>query len=136
MKSLNKLFLIITILPVLFFASSAFAAEILKFPTLPCSGLDCSLCHLAQLTMDIITFLIELAIILAGIFVLYGGYYIMTAGPSPGNLEKGKKIIYGVIIGVVIMLVSWIGIDTIFKALTDGSLGPWNQIVCKKINLI
>jgi hypothetical protein len=52
----------------------------------------------------IIDFLFYLALAVAPIMVLFGGYKVLTAGESENNLGEGKKIIIYTIIGLLIVL--------------------------------
>jgi len=73
-------------------------------------------------------------LIIAPLFIIAGGIMILTAGIKPDQLQKGKSIITGTIIGLVIALLSWTILNMIFNALADqGGAGfpwPWNQIQC------
>jgi hypothetical protein len=59
-----------------------------------------------ELINRILNFIWKLAIVFAPVMLLVGGFYIMTAGGNPTNLEKGKKIMIYTIIGFAIVLLS------------------------------
>jgi hypothetical protein len=61
---------------------------------------------LVELLNKILDFIWKLAIVFAPIMLLVGGFYIMTAGGNPANLEKGKKIMIYTVIGFAIVLLS------------------------------
>ena len=61
---------------------------------------------LVELLNKIMNFIWKLAIVFAPIMLLVGGFYIMTAGGNPTNLEKGKKIMIYTVIGFAIVLLS------------------------------
>ena len=69
----------------------------------PCSGLDCDFCDLFKLGENVFTFAIfNVALPIAVIFVIYGGFKIMTAGSSPEKVSEGRKIIQAAAIGILI----------------------------------
>jgi lipopolysaccharide export LptBFGC system permease protein LptF len=73
-------------------------------------------------TLKIIFPLATLIMVIAGIaFVISGG--------SPTRASTAKKILTSIVIGVIIVLVSWLIIDTIIMFLT-GASSPWSTIDC------
>jgi hypothetical protein len=103
----------------------------------PCSGADCTICHLGIVINKLIKYAVQFAFVAATIATLIGGGYIMFGGSNPGYLETGKKAIYGAVIGLIIILSAWIVVDTIFKILVGGEaeqiqkIGqPWNELQC------
>lgn len=99
-----------------------------------CDGItvQCQLCHLASMGQKIVNFLIiNLGVPMAALLFAYAGYLYVTYAASPDNLDKAKKIFTSVLLGFIFMLVSWLLVDTIMKALLQQpSWGPWNQIRC------
>ena len=88
----------------------------------------CDFCDLLKLVEIIIDFsLYKIAIPLAVVFVIYGGFVIMTAGSSSERVSQGKKIIQAAVIGILIALLAWLLIDTILKvvATSDGMPNQW-----------
>jgi len=100
----------------------------------PCGGTGqpkCEACHLVQLANNVLTFLIQLAVLISGIVFAIGGFNWVTSGGSSGKIEKGKKMMTNAIIGVIITLAAWLIIDTVLKVfLDDPALGVWNEIQC------
>ena len=106
----------------------------------PCGGQSepaCTWCHLMLLAQNIIMFLATtLAPIIAVLFIIYGGFIIMTSGGSPEKINKGRSIITSVAFGLVIMFSAWVIVDTLLKVIPiaddrRASLGPWNIIECE-----
>ena len=91
---------------------------------------QCRLCDLAILGNNIINWLTTVSFALAVLFTMYGGYVIMTAGIKPDRLQHGKDVIKAVVIGLGIILVAWVVINTVLQVLTDSRFGPWNRIAC------
>lgn len=131
-------FLIAAILFLLLTASSALAAGLI-----PCGGQGesaCTICHLGILVINVTNFLIEkIAFPAAALLTLIGGLALITAGPSEQRLKFGKQVLTSTIIGLIIVLVSWLAVDTIIKILVGGfqnlsidrfigTVGPWNDV--------
>jgi small-conductance mechanosensitive channel len=57
---------------------------------------------------QVINFMFTIAIPLGVIFIVYGGFVIMTAGGSGDRVEKGKGIIKAAVIGLVIALSAYL----------------------------
>ena len=91
---------------------------------------QCRLCDLAILANNIINWLTTVSFALAVLFTMYGGYVIMTAGIKPDRLQHGKDVIKAVVIGLAIILVAWVFINTVLQVLTGSQFGPWNRIAC------
>ncbi len=110
----------------------------------PCGGPSpeppCTWCHLYQLGKSIIDFMMMIIIPITAIMIVYGGIMIMIAGGSPEKVKQGRSIVTAAIIGLLIALLSWLIIDTIFKVLTvqteegnyfENQFGPWNELRCE-----
>lgn len=103
----------------------------------PCKGSDadptdvrptCTVCDLAKLANNIISWLVSFSFMAGALMVVYGGYLIMTAGLSPKQYEEGKGIIYAAAMGLAIVLVSWALINTVIYYLTGRE--NWWKIEC------
>ena len=94
----------------------------------PCDGLDCTICDLGILANNIINWLVNFSFAAGAAMVIYGGYLIMTAGLSPKQYAEGKDIIFAAAIGLGIILVSWIIINTTLYYVTGSE--TWYTITC------
>ncbi|HDH31272.1 MAG TPA: hypothetical protein ENH26_00675 [Candidatus Wolfebacteria bacterium] len=90
----------------------------------------CTWCDLGQLIANIIDFLVKIAIVIAVVFIVWGGFIIMTAGGSPERAKNGRDIIKSAVIGIIITLGAWLIINTVIKLVLQADIGPWNQISC------
>lgn len=118
-------------------------------PIVPCGTSinrePCTICHLGVLIINLTKFLMQsIAFPASVLLIAIGGIVIMTAGPSEERVTTGKKILTNTIVGLLIVMLAWLAVDTIIKILTGtidfsgppGSLftnltvkfGPWNQI--------
>jgi len=59
--------------------------------------------NIEQMIEDIISYVINIAIVGAGIIIIIGGYLMVTSAGNPGQFEKGKKtLLYGAIGFIII----------------------------------
>ncbi|MBN2197800.1 hypothetical protein JW698_01215 [Candidatus Wolfebacteria bacterium] len=130
MRKIKKITLI-SVFCLLFLTSIAQAALV------PCggnTGVECTWCHLMILVKNIVDFMIYLAIPLAIIMIIVGGIMIMTAGGSTERASKGRQILTAALTGLIIVLFSYLIIDTIIKTIGQGwdnlKIGPWNKLEC------
>jgi len=56
--------------------------------------------------------------IIAFIALIYGGVLYVTAGAEAEKAERGKKVLIGAIIGIIIVMVSYAAYNTFIKAMT------------------
>ena len=107
----------------------------------PCGGLShgenpCTYCDLLKLFKGIIDFLMYVIFPIATIMIIWGGIVIMTARESPEQVKRGRAIITAAVVGILIALLSWLILDTIFKVIAPNfkvaNLGrPWQQLNCQ-----
>jgi len=107
----------------------------------PCGGEGdaCTLCDFFQLFKNIIDFLLlppaGIVPIIATLMLVIGGIMFFFAGGSPDSLQKAKRLITSVVIGLIIVYGAWIFINTFFMligvadwtGLTEG----WWSIDCQ-----
>lgn len=114
---------------ILFFVLLNFAqAQVLPLVTTTCNPVDvkdsagniitkaqpCEWSDFTGTIRRVIAFIVtELAPALAFIFVLWGGFLMMLAGPSPGKEKQGKDMIHTALIGYVLVLISGFIIDLV-----------------------
>lgn len=105
----------------------------------PCGGPDekmCTLCDLSRLGQNIINFLLEdIALPLTTVMIAVGGVTLAISGGSPKRQELGKKILTSAVIGLIVVLASWLILNTIINLLAGGEQPkgfpwPWNEIQC------
>ena len=98
-----------------------------------CECCPCTLCHLFVLFKRIVDFVtINIIFPLAILMIVIGGVILLTAGGDPGRIGQGKKILKAAIIGVIIIIVAWLIVDTIIVLLTPAGspFQAWYTINC------
>jgi hypothetical protein len=111
----------------------------------PCEGVSdaeaqpCTFCDIFRMLQIVINYIWWILLIIAPLFIIAGGVMILTAGVKPDQLEAGKKIITGTIVGLAIAFLSWTVLNIVFITLakTPGGTGeeagfpwPWNEVRC------
>ena len=111
----------------------------------PCSGRDCGTCEIMVLGNRVMRFIIM--IMIAGVVLLaaWAGFNLVISGGNPSEYTRAKNMLKNVLIGLILMLVAWLIIDTAMKALLQNSGQvqmsanqwlPWNQVSCSAQNLL
>ena len=101
--------------------------------TAECECAPCTLCHLFVLFKRIIDFLAKDVLFpLAVLMIVVGGVMFLTAAGDPGRMGTAKKILTSVLIGLIIIFLAWLIVDTIIMFITkSGSpLQNWKTINC------
>lgn len=90
----------------------------------PCS----SLCDLVQTIVNIVYFLITICLfILAPIMVAVGGIMMMISGANPEMLSKGKSVLTAAVVGIVIVLCSYLLVATFVSFLNISGVGGFGS---------
>jgi hypothetical protein len=100
-----------------------------------CNGPDCSSCHLVDLANRLIAWLIGLVTILFAVLMVMAGFGLVTSGGNPSALTAAKSKFTNALIGFVIVLASWLVVDTLMRGLVmnNGNIdgwGPWARVQC------
>ncbi len=106
-------------------------------PIVPCDGPDCQACSVIELGNRLIAWFVGIMASICGIALAVAGFKMVTAGGSSEAISSARSMLTNVIIGFIILLSSWLIIDTIMKMFldpklfgTEGKYGPWNEIKC------
>jgi len=90
----------------------------------------CGLCHLVDLASDSLRFAVYFTIFVATLLFVYAGFLYITAGGDSGKISQATGIFGKVVVGMIIVLTSWLIVDTVLKVFLKQSPVPWNQIEC------
>ncbi len=96
---------------------------------------DCTLCDLFYLLQKVVNYVWYFLLIISPILIIVGAVMILTAGVKPSQVEDGKRVITGTVVGLAIAFLSWTILNIVFLTLakSPGSEGfpwPWNEIRC------
>jgi hypothetical protein len=92
-----------------------------------CSGTDCSMCNIVDLTNGLIQWLIGFLFVLFAIIIAYAGFGLVTSGGNSHAMDEAKGRFTNAIIGLIIVLAAWLVVDTIMRGLV-GRPGAEGQI--------
>ncbi len=81
------------------------------------NGPPCDIRAFVNWVKKIINYLFYISVPIATAFILWGAFVMMKSGGSPGEFEKGKKVILSAIIGIVIIFTSNLIVTTIANIL-------------------
>jgi len=69
------------------------------------------------LIVNIIDFLIPVASAVAGLMIVVGAFYFVTSAGSPERVEKGKKLIFYALLGLIVVILAQFLVIAIKEAL-------------------
>ena len=91
-----------------------------------------SLCDLIDTVLNVIYFAMTLAIfVFAPMLFAWGGFMVLTAGAKPDQVGMAKKVLTGTLIGVLIVLGSFLIIYTVAHELGVGLAGFTKALNCQ-----
>ncbi len=143
---MKNIFLSIILVSLFLSLTPALAYAICEGPIVPC-GRDlngngqidpseqCQFCDIFTLINNIIKLILTcLTPAFAALMLVLGGGYLVIAGASPELFNKAKGIITAVVIGLVIIFVAWIFLNTLLGAIgvTEWTgLQNWWEVKCQ-----
>lgn len=101
--------------------------------------LPCNFCDIFVLLHNIFWFItINLAAPLSVLLFMIGAFILMFSGANEGWKTRAKSILRGTLIGVIIVLLSWVIVNTTINVIAGSTTGqpqgfpwPWNAPQCK-----
>jgi hypothetical protein len=96
------------------------------------SGQYCNFCDALKVTVNIIDFVTIMAFPLALAVIVYGGIRMMIAAGDESNYKSGVDAIKSAVIGLVIVMASWLIVTEISHLIGGGSaFDPWSPLTCE-----
>lgn len=78
----------------------------------------CKITDIGILFLNIFNFIVFwISIPMASLVIVTGGVILLISGGNPSMAGWAKKMIWGAVIGIVLILGSWVIIDTVLKAI-------------------
>ena len=84
-----------------------------EYPTM------CTTCDFLALIQNILTLVFKYSFVVGAIFIMIAGFSMMFAQGHEGKVKLAWKSITNVIIGIVILLSSWLIVNTLLYYLVD-----------------
>ncbi len=78
----------------------------------------CDFAALITLARNILTFIVTTSIVVSAIMFAYAGWLFLSDAGSTSKISDGKKIFSSVAIGLVIVLIAWLVVNTLLEVLT------------------
>ena len=88
-----------------------------------CTGFDCNFCKFGEMLNLGINWLFGFMAVLAVVVLAIAGFRLVTSGGNTAERDWAKARIGYVVIGFLIMLSSWLIVDTILRGLTGSEKG-------------
>jgi hypothetical protein len=123
-RILSYLPLLAALLP--YFAFAQQGGRGLPEKIVPCNGIDCKCEDLVQLAQNLINGGIFLSIFLAALLFAYAGWLYLS-NEAIGQKDKAKKLFSNVAIGLIVIMVAWLVVDTLMSSLLKDNI-VWNNI--------
>ena len=119
---------------VVFSPALAFAAGLPK-QIVTCNGAvagnglpACSVCDIAIVAQNVLNTAIFILVALSAVLFAWAGWKMLIAQGDTESYSAGKRIFGNVVLGLVILLMGWIVIDTLMRTMLGSDFGPWNKI--------
>ncbi|MBI2065439.1 MAG: hypothetical protein HYT62_05345 [Candidatus Yanofskybacteria bacterium] len=115
------------IVPALGFLLPVIALAALANPSPVLSGGAVTLTEVEKLINGIARFLIVISIVIAVIFIVYGGIRWIAAGSNEEQVTKAKSIVWNGIIGALVVLAVGVILQTLAGVVTRSFFGTFRQ---------
>lgn len=127
-KHASKVFVVVTMV-LLLAPTLAMAAGLTT--VVPCGNSGqaaCTVCDLAKLAQNILNDGIYIAVFMSALLFAWAGFLYLTNVANSGQHSKAVEVFKNVVIGLVIILASWLVVDVVMRTLVGASVLPWNSI--------
>lgn len=95
---------------------------------IPCKGADCTLNDFGVLAINIAGWILGIVGSLSLLMFVYGGVLLLMSGGNTETVGKGKQALTNAVIGLIIVLMSYMIIGFVFKATGADATGAWSKI--------
>ncbi len=125
-----------------FFVPAFTSVSAQDYSLIPCSGVadvsdtgtsngkECTFQDVIALAQAVAKKLVQIGLIVSPIIFAYAGYLLVTSQGNTGQRDKAKKIGWNVVKGLVVMLLAWLFVDLILRALLSQTFYdaiPWGK---------
>ena len=86
-------------------------------------GLNCSTTTASGLLKQVITWMLGLAGLISVLFLIIGGFWYITSAGNEETAEKGKNTAINAIIGIVIIVLSWVIVNVVSNLASTSQSG-------------
>ena len=87
---------------------------------------ECQLCHLENLSRDLIRLAVYVAVFAATLLIAFAGFKMVMAQGDTSALTAAKDILMKAVLGLLFVLAAWLIVDTLMKIFWTGG-AKWND---------
>jgi len=95
-----------------------------------CTGSDCTLCSLLETVSNVYNFFLGVSCAVAALALIIAGVNYLLNGGDWSRLQKSKYILKSGLIGFGLVLLGWVVIQSVIKAVGFENAGGWWQFQC------
>lgn len=110
------------------------AVQVLAQGLVPCTGGACTLCDFFALINNVMKFiLVDIVLPISAFLIVVAGFMMIFGAENPENIEKGKKILFTVVVGLVLCFTAYLIVGLFFKVIGVAGwtgLTSWFDIKC------
>lgn len=95
-----------------------------QLPNLNCNdlqGVNCTPRTVSGLIKLVINWMLALAGLIAVLFLIVGGFWYITSAGNEEQAEKGKGTVINAIIGIIIIVLSWVIVNVVSTLVSSNS---------------
>ncbi len=85
------------------------------------NGVSCQNTDLAGIIIKILDFLLGIAFLIAVLMLVLGGFRYITSAGNEETAGKGKKTIFNALIGIAIVILSYVIVQVVNKTLSSAA---------------
>ena len=86
-----------------------------------------SICDIVTLAQNVLNAAIFFAVVNSAVLFAWAGWKYVSAGQNSEQINSAKEVFFNVIVGLVIILASWLVVDTLIRTLTTLGSG-WAKL--------
>lgn len=85
---------------------------------------NCNVTDVNSLIRTVINWMLGIAFGLAVLFLIIGGFWYITSQGNEETAEKGRNTAVNALIGIVIIILSWVIVNVVAGLVTQNNLPP------------
>lgn len=110
------------------------AVQVLAQGLVPCQGDACTLCDFFAMINNVLKFiLVDIVLPISAFLIVVAGFLMIFGAESPENIEKGKKILFSVVVGLILCFTAYLIVGFFFQVIGVAGwtgLTSWFDIKC------
>jgi hypothetical protein len=103
--------------------------QVVSAQIVQCEGASCGTCELVEMANRILRWTISMMVVLSGVIIAVAGFKMVMSAGNMSAISDAREMITNVFVGLIILLASWLIVDTVMKVMVGTNLpgmGPWN----------